>query len=66
MKLKCPVCGNEKNFIGHQVIRADVIVDGDGSFSRNLACGLDAAVYDSGRPYGPFSCVACHHEFDVE
>ena len=58
----CP-CGSHL-FTGHQLMRADVIVDGDGGFYDNLDCGLDAAVYDSEKPYGPFRCMKCHTEYD--
>lgn len=37
--MKCKCCGNER-FIGHQVIRADVIVDGNEAFAENLFGGL--------------------------
>ncbi len=32
-------CGNDR-FIGHQIIRADVIVGADGSFLENVLHGL--------------------------
>ena len=60
--MKC-VCGNDK-FIGHQVVRADIVVNQDGDFDSNLECGLDAAVYDTEDPYGPFTCTACGKEYD--
>jgi len=60
---KCPVCGNTK-FVGHQVLRAEVIVDGNNNFESNLECGLDAAIYDSSEPYGPYTCTKCGKEVD--
>ena len=38
----CKTCGNSQ-FIGHQIIRADVLVGGDGKFVSNLAGGLGGA-----------------------
>lgn len=60
--MKC-ICGNNK-FIGHQIIRADVIVSENGDFDDNLECGLESAVYDAERPYGPFICTICGAEYD--
>ena len=61
--MKCKNCGNDR-FIGHQIIRAEVIVDENGKFYDNLECGLEAAIYDSERPYGPFTCTKCGSEYD--
>lgn len=60
--MKCK-CGNDK-FIGHQIIRADVIVNENGDFDENLECGLEKAIYDAERPYGPFSCTKCRAEYE--
>lgn len=60
--MKCPKCGSDR-FYGHQVLRADVIVDENGEFLENPECGLEAAIYDSGNPYGPFTCVKCGAEY---
>ena len=60
---QCPFCGSKK-FIGHQLIRADVYVGEDGNFEDNLPGGLESAVYDAEKPYGPFTCVKCSEEFD--
>lgn len=60
---RCPFCGSER-FIGHQILRADIYVGGDGEFEENLPGGLEANVYDSGHPYGPFTCSQCREEFD--
>lgn len=65
MEMVCPKCGN-KEFIAHQILRADVVVDGSNSFVRNLGCGLEASIYDSGTPYGPYTCIKCGHTFDVD
>lgn len=62
-KYRCPFCGS-KRFIGHQRIRADVYVGEDGAFDENLPGGLEAHIYDSERPYGPFTCDKCGHEFN--
>ena len=60
---RCPFCGSER-FIGHQIIRADVYVGNDGEFEDNLPGGLEQHVYDSEKPYGPFTCCECNEEFD--
>lgn len=60
---RCPVCGAEE-FIGHQLIRADVCVDAYGEFERNLEGGLEAHIYDAEKPYGPFTCMKCSMEYD--
>jgi len=62
-KYRCPFCGSER-FIGHQQIRADVYVGGDGEYEDNLSGGLEANIYDSSHPYGPFTCSKCGKEYD--
>lgn len=61
--MRCKCCGNER-FIGHQVIRADVIVDGNEAFAENLFGGLESHIYDSENPYGPFTCARCGAEYE--
>lgn len=56
-------CGNNR-FIGHQIIRADVIVGVDGSFLENVTDRLEDSIYDAEKPYGPFTCMACGREYD--
>lgn len=61
---RCPCCGG-RDFIGHQVIWANVSVEIDtGLFSGNLSGGLEANIYDSESPYGPFTCANCGYEVD--
>lgn len=60
--MKCQ-CGNTR-FIGHQLIRADVITDEHGEFAENLPQGLDASIYDAEAPYGPFTCTVCDREYE--
>ena len=60
---RCPFCGSTR-FIGHQIIRASVYVGGDGQFEDNLPGGLEPAIYDAEKPYGPFTCDRCGQEFD--
>ena len=62
-KYRCPFCGSER-FIGHQEIRADVYVGGNGEYEDNLPGGLEAIIYDSSHPYGPFTCSKCGREYD--
>lgn len=60
--MKCQ-CGCAE-FIARQVIRADIVVDDSGAFLRNVEGGLEAGVYDSSTPYGPFTCVKCGTEYE--
>lgn len=60
----CKHCKNNR-FIGHQIIRADILVDESGDFVENLPEGLEAHVYDSEKPYGPFTCTKCGAEYDT-
>lgn len=50
-------CGNDK-FIGHQLVRMDVLVDADNHFLAQKE------IYDSETPYGPFSCTVCGAEYE--
>ena len=56
-------CGNDR-FIGHQIIRVDVIVGADGSFLENVTGRLEDSIYDAERPYGPFTCTSCGKEYE--
>ena len=60
--MKCE-CGNNR-FYGHQLLYADVIVDGRGLFHSNAKGGLEQSVYESEKPYGPFSCAECGKEYE--
>lgn len=61
--MKCLKCGND-TFIGHQIIRADILVDENGDFCENLPGGLEPHIYDSEKPYGPFTCTKCGAEYE--
>lgn len=65
-KLICPKCGSTEKFYAHQRLYADIIVNSNGDFASNLDCGLEAAVYNSDPPYGPYTCCGCGCEFDPE
>lgn len=54
--MKCN-CGEER-FAAHQICRHDVTVDADGNWIE------DCGVYDSEKPYGPFTCMTCGKEMD--
>ena len=56
-------CGCNR-FYGHQVVRMNVICDENGDFDDNIEAGVEAAIYDAGKPYGPFQCVQCGAEYD--
>jgi len=60
--MKCS-CGSDK-FYGRQIIRADIVVDETGSFYSNIKDGLESAIYDAGKPYGPFNCTRCNKEYN--
>lgn len=55
-------CGNDKFYV-HQLVYLDVIVDEKGEFHSNLE-DIAAAIYDSERPYGPYTCTKCEAEYD--
>jgi len=59
------VCGNER-FVGHQVCRIDVIVDGHNDFQDNLVSDKEIgdSIYDSETPYGPYTCTECGAEYE--
>ena len=61
--MKCKKCGND-TFIAHQICRMDIMVDEFGEFLRNLDGGAEMHIYDSGKPYGPFTCSKCGAEYD--
>ena len=60
--MKCKFCGAEK-FIGHQVCRMDVLVDGTGMFLDSVSGDTASDIYDSETPYGPFLCAVCGAEY---
>lgn len=55
--MKCPNCGNNK-FSGHQLVRMDVLVDENNNFIEQIE------IYDSEKPYGPYTCTNCGQEYD--
>lgn len=55
-------CGNDK-FYAHQRVYLEVIVDESGEFHSNLE-DIAAAIYDSDRPYGQYTCTKCNAEYD--
>lgn len=62
--MKCKHCGGEQ-FVGHQVVRMDVLVDENGNYIDAVtpdAPGND--IYDSEAAYGPFQCCGCGAEYD--
>jgi len=56
-KYECPNCGNE-SFTAHMQCYHDILVDGHGQFMR------DEGIYESGKPYGPFTCPECDTEYE--
>lgn len=66
--IQCPKCKSSDRFTAHQMVRMDVIVGSDNEFIEpiNGEGKESSSIYDSEDPYGPYTCMACHHEFDVE
>lgn len=56
-------CGNNR-FYAHQRVYLEVIVDENGEFHSNLE-DIAAAIYDSDRPYGQYTCTKCNAEYDT-
>ena len=56
-KFECSNCGNE-TFTAHQQCYHDIKVDGHGEFLG------DEGIYESGKPYGPFTCPECDTEYE--
>lgn len=63
-KLTCPNCGSTEEFEAQQVLHVDVIIDGDEQFLRSPGYDLEASIYESGEPFGPYVCLNCKCEFD--
>lgn len=61
--MKCSVCGNNL-FFAHQLVRMDILCDGDGTFVSNINENPAADIYDAENPYGPFTCSICGAEYD--
>jgi hypothetical protein len=60
---KCKCGGTE--FSAHQILRVDIVVDGDNEFIRNENELDDSlAIYDAEAPYGPYVCRNCGMEYD--
>lgn len=57
--MKCPICGGNR-WIAHQLVRMDVIVDGENNYEESVEGGI----YDSETPYGPYTCTNCNYETD--
>lgn len=54
--MKCK-CGSDR-FMAHQICRHDVVVNDHGVWLE------DRGIYDSEKPYGPFTCMDCGQEYD--
>ena len=55
----CPKCGG-RTIYAHQLVRMDIVVDGDNDFEDEVPNG----VYDAETPYGPYECVNCGYTLD--
>ena len=55
----CKKCGSNQ-FVGHQIIRMNVIVDGANNWISEVTPNAPMIdVYDSGIPYGHYQCCKC-------
>lgn len=62
--MRCKKCGNTR-FFAHQICRMDVVVNEQGNFEQNVHPeDISQDIYDSEKPYGPYICTKCGHEFD--
>lgn len=59
----CKRCGCAV-FYAHQVVRMDIICDGNGNFEENVSDNPASDIYDSEPPYGPFTCKECGAEYE--
>ena len=50
-------------FIGHQVVYVDILVDNEGNIIENYPDD-PSAIYDSNPAYGPFTCSRCGKEYE--
>jgi len=62
-KYGCPNCGC-KEFYATQQVYADVIVDENNDFKRNLGEDNTLLVGNASDPYGPYRCFNCHKEYE--
>lgn len=58
----CRKCGCTV-FAAHQICRLDVIVDGDNNWEGNAGETTQDSIYDSEKPYGPYTCLNCCEEY---
>ena len=63
-KLTCPNCGSTEEFEAQQVLHTNVIIDGSRNYQRNPGYDLEASIYESGDPFGPYACLNCKCVFD--
>jgi len=52
-------------FYANQIIRVEIIVDGDGHFEDNRYATIEESIYDAEPPYGEFICTNCGEEYDT-
>lgn len=60
---RCKKCGCPE-FIAHQRIYTDIIVDGDNNFLKNNSLDDSVSIYEHESPYGPYECCLCGQEYD--
>lgn len=56
-------CGSNE-FSAFQVCRHDIVVDSQNNYIRGLCGQADQDIYDSDDPYGPYTCMRCHTQYD--
>jgi len=62
--MKCKHCGGDE-FVGHQIVRMDVLVDGSGDYIDGIHKDISYDIYDAEPAYGPFQCCRCGAEYVV-
>ena len=60
---RCKKCGGTE-FVAHQRVYTDIVVDGDNQFMKNHSENDSVAIYESENPYGPYKCCMCGAEYD--
>jgi hypothetical protein len=56
-------CGSNR-FQAHQQLYVDVVVDDANYFMEDAAETVEQSTYECSNPYGPYTCLGCHKEYD--
>jgi hypothetical protein len=61
--MKCLKCGNTE-YYAHQQVYVDVVVDENNNFIKNTGGTTEASIYESNKPYGPYTCTKCRAQYE--